>query len=145
MTHKEFITKIEGFTGIKIKPITKGVANGAGTALYAVVDHHEVGVIPKSKYKAFGYYCGGVYAQCNRTKQEEFDDTDVVIAMGIAIECMYEVIKGYDEKHLDFWDVKDYLRKYDSGIKRDKNAIKRTLDILDYNYQKIPIKKKERT
>lgn len=127
-SHEEFIEQLMLF-GLDVKSVYKGVAHDTTHNLYA-----NERVIPIRDYEAFGYYCGGVYAKCNRTPKTEFSDSDVSIAVTICVNLQEELIKRWEEE-VDYFDVVDWLRKRESRTKIEQSAIDRVVALLKDSLQ----------
>lgn len=86
-------------------------------------------------YPIFGYYCGGAYATCARTKKTEFTIEDVETVIKKCSEIMMNEIVSIS-KTPTYFDCRDYLNSYGKS-KIDKESIKRVLSILKENYQEL--------
>lgn len=133
MTHDLFIESLKEF-GIIVK-ICSGERNAGNPNYYLSLNGIELG---KKDYEVFGYYCGGCYAQCNRTDKEVWTHDDLNIAIKKSIEILTAEI-NYWEKQIDYHDIRKYLFKIidTSKNKTEIAATVRIKDLLQQNYQYI--------
>ena len=91
--------------------------------------------IKNEDYPFFGYYCGGAYATCARTKKNEFTLDDIEIAIKKCSEVLMNEIVSIS-KVPTYFDCRDYLNSFGKS-KVEKDSIKRVLSILKENYQEL--------
>lgn len=127
MNHSEFIEKIKSY-GFVVEIETQ-----RGTSDFQLCVNGIM--VSKPNYSFFGYYCGGAYAQCNRTQQDEFSETDLRAAILICSNSIMEAMVD-QSKELDYFDIIDFLNTKSKTI-IEKDAKKRILTLLKDNYQNI--------
>jgi hypothetical protein len=91
--------------------------------------------ISNQDYEIFGYYCGGAYVTCGRTKKEEFTIEDIEVAIKKCSDVLMREIISIS-KVPTYFDCRDYLNSFGKS-KIDKESIKRVLSILKENYQEL--------
>lgn len=128
LTHSEFITSLKNL-GFDIRVIGNNDCNHTFDLKLNAIR------IPIEDYPIFGYYCGGAYASCNRSKKNDFPLEDLEIAMKKCSEILMNEIFQIS-KIPSYFDCRDYLNSYE-GNKVEKSSINRVLNILKTNYQEL--------
>ncbi len=129
MNHDEFIAKL-GELGFIVKPwfYDPGSSN-----IYLIVNGVRIST---KDYHLFGFYCGGVYAQCNRTDQDIFDQDDIEAAVKCSAEVLTEMIIN-TSKLPDFWDCRKYCNEHFTGTKLKEDSTKRVFKFLKDNLREL--------
>lgn len=128
LSHSQFILKLKKL-GFDIRVI------GNNDRDYTFNLEVNAITIPNQDYPIFGYYCGGAYASCVRTKKEEFTIEDIEVAIIKCSEVLMSEIVSIN-KVPTYFDCRDYLNSFGKS-KIEKDSIKRVLTILKENYQEL--------
>jgi len=129
LSHSQFISKLKDL-GFDIKV----VSNNSSDCMYSLFVNSIK--IPNIDYHLFGYYCGGAYASCARTNQENFSTKDIELAITKCSEVLMNEIISIS-KVPTYFDCKDFLNSNFGKTKVEKDAIKRVFSLLKENYQDL--------